>query len=238
MRPRYSRTPSTRQRARSPVRYIRVPGSPYGFATNRSDVRPKRRRYPRASPVPAMYSSPATPTGTTCSPPSSTYNFVFEIGRPIGTIPAPCNGSLNVTHAVASVGPYAFTIRRPEDHRSTSSGEHASPPTTSVRSDSRGSPSKLPNTVGGINAWLTRALRSNSAKGSPTIGPGRGTTSAAPAAHAINTSITAASKLDDASCNTRDSDVRANCFLCAAARFGTPSCSTMTPFGVPVDPEV
>ena len=52
-RPRRSSSPSRRQRARSPVRYIRLPGEPKGSATNRSAVSPGRRTYPRASPAPA-----------------------------------------------------------------------------------------------------------------------------------------------------------------------------------------
>ena len=43
-RPRKSRTPSARQRARSPVRYIRLPAGPNGSATNRSAVSPARPR--------------------------------------------------------------------------------------------------------------------------------------------------------------------------------------------------
>ena len=43
-RPRNSSTPSWRQRARSPVRYIRPPAAPNGSATNRSAVRPERPR--------------------------------------------------------------------------------------------------------------------------------------------------------------------------------------------------
>ncbi len=43
-RPRYSISPSARSRARSPVRYIRDPGAPYGSATNRSAVSANRPR--------------------------------------------------------------------------------------------------------------------------------------------------------------------------------------------------
>ena len=43
-RPRKSSTPSARQRARSPVRYIRPPAGPNGSATNRSAVSPARPR--------------------------------------------------------------------------------------------------------------------------------------------------------------------------------------------------
>ncbi len=43
-RPKNSSTPSGRHRARSPVRYIREPGTPCGSATNRSAVSPERFR--------------------------------------------------------------------------------------------------------------------------------------------------------------------------------------------------
>ena len=90
VRPRYSSWPSAVHRTRSPVRYIRCPAPPNGHATNRSAVSPGRPRYPRASPAPARYSSPATPGGTSPSPASSTNTRVFQIGRPIiGTWSAP-----------------------------------------------------------------------------------------------------------------------------------------------------
>ena len=60
-------TPAPRPRStapRSPVRYIRDPSAANGHATNRSAVSPGRPPYPRASPAPATYSSPATPAGT------------------------------------------------------------------------------------------------------------------------------------------------------------------------------
>ena len=105
-RPRYSSWPSAVHRARSPVRYIRSPGPPNGHATNRSPVSPGRPRYPRASPAPATYSSPATPGGTRPSPASSTNTRVFQIGRPItGTWSAPSPERHDVTYTVVSVGP-------------------------------------------------------------------------------------------------------------------------------------
>ncbi len=42
VRPRYSSWPEPFQRTRSPVRYMRLPGSPNGLATNRSPVVPGR----------------------------------------------------------------------------------------------------------------------------------------------------------------------------------------------------
>lgn len=50
---------------RSPVRYMRAPGAaPNKSGTNRSAVRARQMRYPRATPAPPMWSSPATPAGT------------------------------------------------------------------------------------------------------------------------------------------------------------------------------
>ncbi len=43
-RPRKSMTPSGRRRTRSPVRYMREPGGPYGSAVNRSEVSAGRPR--------------------------------------------------------------------------------------------------------------------------------------------------------------------------------------------------
>ena len=55
-----------------------------------------------------MYSSPATPGGTSPSRPSSTYIRVFQIGRPIGgdTAASPSSGTTYVVaYTVASAGP-------------------------------------------------------------------------------------------------------------------------------------
>src|SRR5205085_4302116 len=114
-RPANSSTPSGLHRARSPVRYIRPPGTPNGHATNRSALSPGWFTYPRASPAPAVYSSPPTPTGTGSRNPSSTYTVVSATGRPIGT-PAPPSRSSGPTGWVAvnvvfSVGPYPLTSR-------------------------------------------------------------------------------------------------------------------------------
>ncbi|GDY58187.1 hypothetical protein SVIO_088100 [Streptomyces violaceusniger] len=66
--------------------YIRSPPPvPYGQATNRSAVSPGRAQYPRATPHPATYNSPTTPTGTNPNPASSTNTREFGTGEPIGT---------------------------------------------------------------------------------------------------------------------------------------------------------
>nr|WP_308209926.1 hypothetical protein [Actinomadura madurae] len=107
VRPRYSIDPSRARRARSPVRYMRDPGSPNGSATNRSAVRSGRPTYPRASCSPARYSSPGTPGGTGRSLASRTCARVFQKGRPMPD----AGRSAEVAQIVASVGPYMSVAR-------------------------------------------------------------------------------------------------------------------------------
>src|SRR6476646_12170253 len=101
--------PSGSHRAKSPVRYIRAPGSfANGSGTNRSAVSSGRFRYPRAAPAPPTYNSPTTPTGTGAPLESSMYIRAFAIGRPIGMLsPDFPRGQLHaVAFTAASVGPY------------------------------------------------------------------------------------------------------------------------------------
>ena len=64
-----------------------VPRNRTGRPRTARAVSPAWFRYPRARPVPARYSSPATPGGTAASRPSSTYARTFQIGPPIGGAP-------------------------------------------------------------------------------------------------------------------------------------------------------
>src|SRR6266699_3765001 len=64
-RPTNSKTPSPRQRARSPLRYIRPPAAPKRSATKRSPVRPPRPTYPRPTPTTAQYIDPVVGQRTT-----------------------------------------------------------------------------------------------------------------------------------------------------------------------------
>ena len=74
IRPRNSMPPVRQPPHQVPRPVQPPPGSaPNGSGTNRSAVSSGRPRYPRASPSPPMYSSPATPTGTGPIPSSSTY---------------------------------------------------------------------------------------------------------------------------------------------------------------------
>src|SRR3954447_6507594 len=105
-RPKYCSCPSTPHRTRSPVRYIRAPAPPHGHATNRDPANPARPRVPPATPRPATYNSPTTPTGTGRNQPSSTNNADDATGAPIGAAPDPAaSGALIDAYTVASVGP-------------------------------------------------------------------------------------------------------------------------------------
>src|SRR5246127_691149 len=110
-RPTYTNCPSARQHTKSPVRYIRAPGAPAppnGHATNRDPVNPARCQYPHATPEPATYNSPTTPTGTGRNHRSNTNNAAPGTGDPIGTTPpaAPAlSGALTAAYPVVSVGP-------------------------------------------------------------------------------------------------------------------------------------
>src|SRR5690349_15967230 len=130
-RPKYCNCPSTPHRTKSPVRYILPPDPPNGHATNRDAVNAPRPQYPHATPPPATYNSPTTPTDTGRNHLSNTNNAAPNTGDPIGTTDDPAtNGALNAAYTVASVGPYALSITRPGNaHRSATSTGHASPAT-------------------------------------------------------------------------------------------------------------
>src|SRR5438105_9005344 len=102
---------------------------------NFSAVSSGRLRYPRATPSPPIYNSPATPTGSGCRWPSSTYVLVFPMGRPMGTGPSPTPTGYTVDQIVVSVGPYMFhTVGLLLDSALASSRGKASPPHRILRS--------------------------------------------------------------------------------------------------------
>ena len=72
-RPRNSSVPSARQRARSPVRYIRLPGAPNGSATNRSAVSPAGADSPAPAPRPRCKAPPPPPPAPGCQPAHPTH---------------------------------------------------------------------------------------------------------------------------------------------------------------------
>src|SRR5689334_5396332 len=136
-RPINSSRPSLLHLTTSPVRYIRSPLPPYGFATNRSAVNPPLFQYPRPNPAPPIYNSPLTPIPHIFIPSSSTYTCVFAIGPPIGTSPLSPSSLLNSPqqlNVVPSVGPYPLINLHPlspSTTRLTSPAPSTSPPANS-----------------------------------------------------------------------------------------------------------
>src|SRR6202035_2279417 len=113
-RPMHSSPPSPPPLTRSPVRYSRSPPSSLNpLGTNRSAVSPACFQYPRATPAPPTYNSPAIPTPASSISSSSTYAFTFPSGRPTGGLlhssssPLPFSSLPLAQMIVASVGPYS-----------------------------------------------------------------------------------------------------------------------------------
>src|ERR1700757_2743199 len=238
-RPRYTSCPSAAQHTRSPVRYIRAPGSPNGHATNRDAVNPARRTYPTPTNRPATYNSPTTPAGTGRNHPSSTNNAAPDTGDPIAASPDPTStGRAIVTSTVVSVGPYSLTSVATAAYRSTISAVHTSPPVISVRPHSCSAGRAA--SVLGVNlacdtCW--RASRSvNSLPGNACSSVG--ITAAAPVNNAHHIFPTDISKINGANCRIRLSGVMTRRSAWLATKSAMPVWVTATPLGAPVVPEV
>ena len=92
----------------------------------------------------------------------------------------------------------------------------------------------------GVNlAWVTRLRAIRAVSSSPGIVSSRGaTTSVPPLASAVKTSSTEASKCSGAKRSTRDRGPFSYSREKVAMVLHTPPCSTSTPLGSPVEPEV
>ena len=82
-RPRNSSVPSARQRARSPVRYSRAPGSAERVGDEPLGGQRRAAQVAAGDLAPPRYSSPGTPGGTGRSAASSTWRGGAASGRPI-----------------------------------------------------------------------------------------------------------------------------------------------------------
>src|ERR1035441_9721922 len=252
-RDRNSRLPSPGWRTRSPVRYRRCPGRDgSGSATNRPAVRPGRPRYPRATPTPLIYSSPPAPAGTGTSPSSRILSPTDGSGVPIGrcrrsSSPAPAGSRKNVELHVASVTPYTFISGTPRlRHIASRPGSPRSLPTIPSRSDDGSArPARSSSRThscqyaAGSSITLTCSRPASSARSAPRP-PGRrgGNTTAPPASHTGNSSSASTSNPGDANCRNRSP--APSCSRCPTSRANAASdpCSTTTPLGSPVDPDV
>ncbi|GGT74028.1 hypothetical protein GCM10010207_84490 [Streptomyces atratus] len=132
-----------------------------------------------------------------------------------------------------------MTIRRPADHRATSSGEEASPATTSEVIPGIESGGMTARAAGGMVACVTPCSATRVARAASGSSRSWGaSTSAAPESSAIASSQNAASKLGEANCRTRLPGPTSNCSIWLETRLAAPACETTTPLGRPVEPEV
>src|SRR5690348_8488514 len=147
--------------------------------------------------------------------------------------------SAAVATTVASVGPYVLSSRRPGPaHRFTSSGEHASPPST--RSFTLGRFSLMSARNDGTvekNVMLFLLMKSAASSGEREISL-FGTTRVPPNARAAQISSIDASKATEKPWYTRSSAVSLYTDLSARTKLTALRCSITTPLGWPVDPEV
>ncbi len=141
---------------------------------------------------------------------------------------------------MASVGPYALRITRPRENRSTSSGGHASPATTSCTPPGIGrSAGHADRTVGGRHTMVVPVRSTSSASGPP--GPRSSAVDriiVAPESSPMESSQVAASKLYEANWSQRVSGPMPMRGPWSATITATVRCSTTTPLGRPVEPEV
>ena len=194
--------------------------------------------YPRAIPAPPMQISPTSPGGTGRRDSSSTSTRQPGIARPIVTAWSG-DRSAHVAITVASVGPYVFTIRRPgRAHRSTIEWGHASPPRIRRRTVGTSS-SRIERSVGTVERTVTRcSVRILDRSGPARAISGVAATSVAPARKASHISSTERSNDREAPWYTRSSGRTLNMRPSTRTRWHTLRCSTITPFGRPVEPEV
>ncbi len=231
------------------MRYIRDPAGPYGSATNRSAVRPGRSKYPRATPVPAMCSSPTTPGGSRPRCRSRTYPRVVSSGVPIRGAPSSSARTVAVVdQTVVSVGPYRFTTSAPSASSRRASGEgSASPPlrtrtpdsTLGGSSPSDTSPSTACHSVGVAcaidTAW--RSISPSRAAGSR-VWPAEARTTRAPATSGMNHSTATTSNDGVEAASTASDPVSGVRRAMARRNRPRPLRDATTPLGLPVEPEV
>ena len=159
-------------------------------------------------------------------------------GAPSGTGSPGTMAALAVTATVASDGPYMLCIRYFVAQASTSSSEHASPPTITVLRAGKSPAGTVASAAGVMNAWVMRSERRNTASSAPPYRSAGATTIVAPAANPSSSSSTEASKLGEEKCIVRAWSVTLNSWVCSLASEAMPAWVTTTALGVPVEPEV
>ncbi len=149
------------------------------------------------------------------------------------------SGPAMVQETVVSVGPYALNMRRPVAHLATREACAASPAMTRFSTAGRLPSGSWARTAGGRVACVTpnSPIRDGSwsAWSSMSAGP---STRQAPALSGVQISETAASKLSEANCSARLPGPMPYAPILASTMFGMERCSTTTPLGRPVEPDV
>ena len=250
-RPRYSSSPSAR-----PPRQI--PGAVHPLTRHRTDTprtappsNPARPRYPRASPAPAMYNSPATPTGT------GSQRTIQHIHPRVRDRPTdrhhltntPTNVTSNTrTPTVVSVGPYSFTTDRPRartNHAAhISTGNTSPPPTHHSPRNPQPTPHRnqrrqqQPNAPASPSPTRTRPTP-NHPQPTPTDTTIRTDHHQPnPTNNGTNNSGTATSNANDELQRTHPHPTHPIRPAATPNNSPNPRCVTATPFGRPVDPDV
>ena len=148
--------------------------------------------------------------------------------------------SIIVAPMVTSVGPYPLHMRSPgRIHLRTSSEDSSSPAEISTRWSGNCSPVSRLRTAGGRQAKVTRLARISAASRGGDSSVWRLPNTASPPEHiARNMSIADTSKFSDANCRNRSRSSSGQCATMPWTKLTTLRCSTITPFGRPVEPEV
>ncbi|GAA3624833.1 hypothetical protein GCM10022419_133010 [Nonomuraea rosea] len=165
---------------------------------------------------------------------------VLVRGPPNGTAPSPAGSTRPAAViTVPSVGPYAWTSRRSRAQARARPGGMSSEPTTIAPTPDRSAGSRTASSEGTTLADRTPVVstRERSRAGSARSAA-LATTSVPPHARVTATSSTDASNANDANCSTGTPGPTSISGPNTETRFAREACSTATPFGRPVEPEV
>ncbi len=170
---------------------------------------------------------------------------MFAIGRPIGTTPCPASvasTSLADDQIVVSVGPYTFHSRptRVLSLPANSPGS-ASPPHSAFSPGRPDQPDSSSNRhVDGVACITVAPLPSSAADSDCALrlASRSSTTTTAPLISGRYSSSPAMSKPSVVTASQRSASLIASRPRIDSSRFTTCRCSTVTPFGRPVEPEV
>ncbi len=192
-----------------------------------------------------MYNSPGTPMGAGRRSASSTRHTVLAIGRPMDTVlgsRAARSTRCTVDQIVVSVGPNMFhTGPQLSWRRRPRSVGIASPPQSTVSRRSPGQPASksIDHVVGVACTTVAAEELISSASRRPSLASSRpATTRRPPATSGPNISSTEMSNDRVVSASSTSSAVSPGSSSIDCRRLTTLVCSTSTPFGTPVEPEV